>query len=314
MKVFVAGGAGALGHPLVTKLLAAGHEVVATTRSPQKAKEIEQLGARGVVMDGLDQASVSTAIEEAQPEVIVHEMTALAELAGQADMRHFDRSFVQTNRLRTEGTDNLLAAAARAGARRFIIQSYTSWPYARTGGPVKDEEDPLDPNPPAAMRESLRAIEHLEQAVRDAPLEGLVLRYGSLYGPGTSEPIFVELAHKRRLPVVGDGGGIWSFVHVDDAAAATAIAVERGAPGLYNIVDDDPVPSADWIPALAERCGAKPPRHVPRWLGRLAAGEVGVSMMCEIRGASNTKAKRELNWQPTHPTWRGVLGATSPET
>jgi len=308
MRVFVAGGAGALGARLLPELLSAGHEVFATTRSPQKADEIGHLGASGVVMDGLDQASVLAAVEEVRPEVIVHEMTALAELKGQSDMRHFDSSFAMTNRLRSEGTDNLLAAATRVGTRRFVVQSYCAWPYARTGGPVKSEDDPLDPDPPTEQRESLRAIEHLERAARDAPLEGLALRYGAFYGPGTSESIFGELARKRRLPVVGNGGGVWSFVHIDDAAAATTIAVERGEPGVYNIVDDEPTRSAEWIPALAAQVGAKPPRHVPRWLGRLAAGEVGVSMMCEIRGASNAKAKRELDWQPAHPTWRGVLG------
>jgi len=313
MRVFVAGGAGALGARLVPKLLSAGHEVFATTRSPQKADEIRRLGARGLVMDGLDQASVLAAVEEARPEAIVHEMTALAELEGQSDMRHFDRSFAMTNRLRSEGTDNLLAAATGVGTRRFVVQSYGAWPYARTGGPVKSEDDPLDPDPPAEQRESLRAIEHLERAIHDAPLEGLALRYGAFYGPGTSEPIFGELARKRRLPVVGDGGGVWSFVHIDDAATATALAVERGAPGVYNIVDDEPARSAEWIPALTAQVDAKPPRHVPKWLGRLAAGEVGVSMMCEIRGASNTKAKRELGWQPAHPTWRGVLGAVGSE-
>jgi nucleoside-diphosphate-sugar epimerase len=311
MKVFVAGGAGALGARLVPKLVAAGHEVVATTRSPRKAEEVGGLGARGMVMDGLDPASVIAAVEAARPEVIVHEMTALAELEGQSDMRHFDRSFAMTNRLRSEGTDNLLAAAARVGARRFVNQSYAAWPYARSGGPVKSEEDPLDPAPPAEQRQSLAAIEHLEQATLAAPLEGLVLRYGAFYGPGTGEPIFGELAHKRRLPVVGDGGGVWTFVHIDDAAAATASAVERGAPGVYNVVDDEPARTAEWIPALAAEVGAKPPRHVPKWLGRLAAGEVGASMMCEIRGASNAKAKRELGWEPGHPSWRGVLGTVT---
>ena len=311
MKVFVAGGAGALGARLVPKLIDAGHEVVATTRSPRKADEIGRLGARGMVMDGLDPESVLTAVGEARPEVIVHEMTALAELEGQSDVRHFDRSFAMTNRLRGEGTDNLLAAAAEVGARRFLNQSYAAWTYARSGGPVKSEDDPLDPDPPKEQRQSLATIEHLERATLEAPLEGVVLRYGAFYGPGTSEPIFGEMAHRRRLPVIGDGGGVWSFVHIDDAAAATALAIERGEPGIYNVVDDEPAPSAEWIPALAEQVGAKPPRHLPRWLGRLGGGEVGVSMMCEIRGAANAKAKRELGWKPAHPTWRGVLGTAA---
>jgi nucleoside-diphosphate-sugar epimerase len=309
MKVFVAGGAGALGARLVPKLVEAGHEVVATTRSPQKADEIGRLGARGMVMDGLDRGSVLAAVEEARPEVIVHEMTALAELEGQSDMRHFDRSFAITNRLRSEGTDNLLAAAAKVGARRFVNQSYAAWPYARIGGPVKSEDDPLDPDPPKEQRQSLAAIEHLERATREAPLEGLVLRYGAFYGPGTSEPIFGEMARKRRLPVVGDGGGVWSFVHIDDAAAATALAVERGAPGVYNVVDDDPAPVAEWLPVLAHELGAKKPMRMPRFVARLFAGEAGVMMMTEMRGASNAKAKRELRWHPAHPTWREGLAA-----
>lgn len=313
MKVLVAGGTGAVGSRLIPRLLACGHEVIATSRSRAKLAAIEAAGARGLVMDGLSRTSVLAAVDEVRPEAIVHEMTALADLTGQADLRHFDRSFAMTNRLRTAGTDHLLAAAERCGVRRLVAQSYTGWPNERSGGPVKDETHPFDPHPPAAMRESMAAIQHLERAVTEAPLEGLVLRYGSLYGPGTNEADFVAMTLKRRLPVIGDGAGIWSFLHIDDAAAATAIAVERGAPGIYNIVDDDPAPAADWIPALAERCGAKPPRHVPRWLARLLAGEVGISMMTEIRGSSNAKAKRELDWQPTHPTWRGVLGSTGPE-
>jgi nucleoside-diphosphate-sugar epimerase len=233
-------------------------------------------------------------------------MTALS---GNPNLRHWDRWFALTNRLRTEGTANLLEAASRFGVRRFVAQGYTGWTNARSGGPVKSEEDPLDPDPPKEMRETLKAIRDLERAVLDADLEGLVLRYGSLYGPGTAYATeYVELARERKLPVIGDGGGVWSFVHVDDAADATVSAVERGGPGVYNIVDDDPARAAEWIPLLARRSGGRAPRHLPVWLGRLATGEVGVSLMTRIRGSSNAKAKRELGWRPAHPSWRKALG------
>jgi nucleoside-diphosphate-sugar epimerase len=258
-------------------------------------------------MDGLDEASVLKAMESAQPEVVVHEMTALS---GDADLRHFDRWFAVTNELRTKGTDNLLRAAGHTGASRFVAQSYTGWSNDRSGGPVKTEDDPLDPEPPSEMRQTLEAIRYLERTVLEASgLDGVVLRYGSLYGPGT--PLsrdYVEMARRRRLPIIGDGGGVWSFVHVDDAAAATVAAVEGGPPGVYNIVDDDPAPVREWLPVLAQRSGGKPPRRVPAWLGKLASGEVGVSMMTRIRGSSNTKAKRELGWRPRHPTWRDSIG------
>ena len=312
MKVFVAGGGGAIGARLLPQLIEAGHEVAATARSPQDLVAIEAMGAKGVVMDGLDEHSVDEAMDLTRPEVVVHEMTALR---GSSDLRHFDRWFELTNRLRTIGTDNLLSAAQRTGAGRIVAQSYTGWSNERSGGPVKTEEDPLDPQPPAEMRETLRAIRHLERAVLDTPgLTGVVLRYGSLYGPGTSlSNEYVELARKRKLPIVGGGGGIWSFVHVDDAAAATVAAVEGGEPGIYNIVDDDPASVAEWLPVLAEHSGGKPPRRVPSWLGRLATGEVGVSMMTRIRGSSNEKAKRELGWRPSHPTWRDSLGLDGAE-
>jgi nucleoside-diphosphate-sugar epimerase len=239
--------------------------------------------------------------------VIVHQLTALS---GQLDMRKVETGFALTNRLRTEGTDHLLSAGRAAGAKRFVAQSYAGWPFARTGGPVKSEEDPLDPTPPAAMRDVLAAIRHLEDAVVRAEwTEGVVLRYGGFYGPGTSFSVHpdgehVELLRKRKFPVLGDGGGVWSFIHIDDAAAATMAAVEHGARGLYNIVDDEPAPVAEWLPAAAQAVGAKPPRRIPKWLGRIVAGEAGTVMMTEIRGASNAKAKRELGWQPRYPSWR----------
>ena len=306
MKILLAGATGALGKQLVPRLVADGHEVVGITRTESKLATLSELGATGVVADVLDADQVARVVAEAEPEVIIHELTALNR---NFDVKHFDRTFEETNRLRTEATDHLLAAGRAVGVKRFIAQSYTSWPYARTGGAVKTEEDPLDPDPPAAMRESLAAIRHVESAVTGADwTEGIVLRYGGFYGPGTSMSREggeqVEVIRKRRFPVVGDGGGIWSFVHIEDAADATAAAVTRGRRGIYNIVDDDPAPVAEWLPAAADAVGAPPPRHVPRWLGRIAAGKSGVVMMTEMRGASNEKAKRELGWTPKHPSWR----------
>jgi nucleoside-diphosphate-sugar epimerase len=300
MKVFVAGASGAIGRQLVPRLVAAGHEVVATTRSREKLEQLRMPGAEPVLLDGLDAPSVAEAIARAEPDVVVHQMSALA---GMKDLRNFDRGFARTNELRTRGTDYLLAGATAAGVRRFVAQSFTGWPNARDGAPIKTEEDMLDSDPPAAQSESLAAIRYLEAAVLDAPVEGIVLRYGSFYGPGASEPL-VELIRKRKFPIVGGGDGIWSWIHIDDAAAATVAAVERGSPGIYNVVDDDPAPVAEWLPYLAEAVGAKPPRHVPAWLGRIAAGEVGVSMMTRIRGSSNAKAKRELGWKPERESWR----------
>jgi 2-alkyl-3-oxoalkanoate reductase len=297
MRVFVAGATGAVGARLVPQLLEQGHEVVGTSRSPDKADRLRAVGAEAVVLDVLDAEAVRSAVAAARPDAIVHEATALA---GMTDVKHFDRSFEQTNRLRTEGTDALLAAAHETGVRRFVAQSYAGWPYARDDGAVKTEDDPLDPTPVPAMRETLAAIRYLEKAVVDAG--GLALRYGGLYG--SPDDAQLELVRKRQLPIVGDGDGIWSFVHLDDAAAATVIALERGEPGVYNVVDDDPAPVREWLPALAEAIGAKPPRHVPRVLARLLAGESGVALMTEIRGASNAKAKRELGWTPRYPSWR----------
>jgi nucleoside-diphosphate-sugar epimerase len=300
MRVFVAGAGGAIGRRLVPQLVERGHEVVASTRSKEKLEELRALGAEPVVMDGLDALQVGEVVARAEADVVVHQMSALANMS---DLRRFDKEFAVTNELRTKGTDSLLAAAEAAGARRFVVQSYTGWPNIREGGPVKTEDDPLDPNPPAQQTESLAAIRYLERAVLDAPLEGVVLRYGSFYGPGASEPL-VELVRARKMPVVGSGAAIWSWIHVEDAAAATVAAVESRATGIYNVVDDDPAPVSDWLPYFAEVVGAKPPRHVPVWLARVAAGEVGVSAMTRIRGSSNAKAKRELGWQPKWPSWR----------
>jgi nucleoside-diphosphate-sugar epimerase len=297
MKVLVAGATGAIGRRLVAQLVEDGHEVVGTARSPERAAQVRSLGASGAVLDLLDRDAVLKTIAEVRPEAIVHQATALA---GAIDLKHPDRAFRQTNRLRTDGTDALLDAARQVGVQRVVAQSYTSWPYARTGGPIKTEDDPLDPSPPAALRETLAAIRHVEEAVVGAG--GIALRYGGFYG--SPNDVQIEFVRKRQFPVVGDGCGIWSFVHLDDAAAATVLALERGAAGIYNVVDDDPAPVREWLPALAAAAGAPPPRHVPRWLAKLAAGEANVVMMTEIRGASNAKAKRELGWTLRYPSWR----------
>lgn len=305
MRVFVAGATGAIGKELLPRLLAAGHEVHGMTRSESKRTMLAKLGAVPVVADGLDREQVARAITTAQPDVIIHELTAIPP---SLDLRHFDQAFALTNRLRTEGTDHLLSAARAAGVARFLAQSYCAWPYARAGGPVKSEEDPLDPSPPPTMRQSLAALRHLEAAVLGAQFtEGIVLRYGGFYGPGTSlarGAPQVEMVRRRKFPIIGGGGGVWSFIHVADAADATVRAVERGSGGVYNVADDDPAPVSEWLPALARELGARRPLRVPRLLGRLLAGEAAVVMMTEIRGASNAKAKRELSWQPAHPTWR----------
>jgi nucleoside-diphosphate-sugar epimerase len=310
MKVLVAGATGALGKQLVPRLGAAGHEVVGMTRSASKRDTVRKLGATPVVADALDPDAVARAVGEAQPEAIVHQLTALSGrlLRGSLNFRNLDRAFAPTNRLRTQGTDILLSAGRAVGVRRLVAQSFAGWPYARDGARVKSEEEPLDPAPAGAMRQTHDAIRHLEQAVTGADwTEGIVLRYGGFYGPGTSidgpGSELVELIRKRRFPIVGDGGGVWSFVHIEDAAEATVAAVERGR-GIYNVVDDDPVTAAEWLPAVAEALGAKPPLRVPRWLGRLLGGEAVAVMMTEMRGASNAKAKRELGWAPRHPSLR----------
>lgn len=305
MKVFLAGGSGAIGRRLVPLLVADGHDVVASTTSSAKLFELRDLGAEGVVLDVLDRNAVMTAVLRAEPDVVIHEATALANLGS---FRNMDKEFALTNRLRTEGTDNLLEAARAAGARRFIAQSFTGWPNEKKGKMVKTEEDPLDADPLPRARKGMAAIRHLESAVSGAQdIEGVVLRYGGFYGPGTSlakDGVHADAVRKRRFPIVGDGTGVWSFLHIDDAASATARAVDHGAPGIYNIVDDDPAPVSEWLPVLAEALGAPPPRHAPVWLGKLLAGSLAVSMMTEARGSSNAKAKRELGWQPRYRTWR----------
>ncbi len=307
LRIFIAGASGTLGRRLVPQLIARGHHVTGTTRS--RADELRALGAEPVIVDPLDAEALRDAVVRAEPDVVVHQLTALS---GLGMMRNFDKAFALTNRLRTEGTDHLIAAARAAGARRLVWQSYAGWPYAREGAQVKTEDDPLDPEPPADARESLAAIRHLEAAVLGAPdMEGFVLRYGGFYGPGTSIDKggdHSELVRKRRFPIGGAGTGVWSFIHIDDAAAATVAAIEGGQPGIYNVVDDDPAPTAEWLPALASQLGAPAPRRLPGWLARLAAGPQAYSLMTRQRGASNAKAARDLGWRPAH-TWREGFAA-----
>ena len=300
MRVFVAGASGVIGQYLVPGLIAAGHDVTASTRSPTKASHLEDQGATPAIVDGLDRQAVLKAVTAAQPEVIIHQMTALTSMRS---FRHFDKEFAVTNELRSKGTDYLLEAATQAGTRRFIAQSFVGWTSAREGGTVKTEEDPLDPHPLAVTAGTLAAIRHLEEVVVKTVPEGLVLRYGILYGHGASDAL-LEAVRKRQLPVIGGGTGVWSFTEVTDAAAATVAAVSRGALGIYNVVDDAPAPVAQWLPYLASCLGAKPPLRAPAWLGRLLGGEMTVSMMTDVRGASNSKAKRELGWAPAYPSWR----------
>lgn len=298
MRVFVAGGAGVLGQRLVPQLVARGHEVMATTTDPGKLDLLESLGAEGVVMNGLDAESVHVAVATAQPEVIVHQMTAIS---GKPDMKHMDRWFAITNRLRTEGTDHLLAAASESGVDHIVAQSYASWNGIREGGWVKTEEDPLDLHEGSVAYPVMQAVRHVEETV--LAVDGAVLRYGGLYGPGATDDQ-VELVRKRQYPLVGSATGYTSWVHLDDAASATVLAVEKRARGVYNIVDDEPAPASEWLPYLATCAGAKPPMRVPAWLARLLAGEVAVRVMTEGRGFSNAKAKRELGWELRYPSWR----------
>jgi nucleoside-diphosphate-sugar epimerase len=305
MRVFVAGATGAVGSPLVPALIAAGYSVVGLTHTGAKAEAIRRMGAEPVVADGLDATAIHAAVGSAKPDVIIHEMTSLGGLTDFGDM---DRAFAKTNQLRTRGTDLLLAAARETGVKRFIAQSYCGWAFSPDGGPIKTEADELDPNPPQKLCDSFAAGQYLERTVTGSSKpEGIVLRYGALYGPDTGvfAPAIVDQLRHRRMPVIGGGGGSWSFLHVDDAASATVTAIERGKLGnIYNIADDHPAEVREWLPKLAEILGAKPPVHVPAWIARLVAGEHVVAMMTLVRGASNAKAKTELGWQPAHPSWR----------
>ena len=297
MRVFVAGASGAIGTRLVPQLIAAGHDVIGTFRSRGNARRLRLLGAEPLALDLLDARAVRKTVLEAEPDAIVNEATALADVQFS---KNLDRSFVQTNRLRREGTDALLAAAREAGVSRFVTQSFASLRYAREGGPVKTEDDPLDPTPLAAMSETSAAMSYLDETVTAAG--GIALRYGVFYGAPNDG--LIQPVRKRQFPIVGDGGGVSSFVHLDDAAAATVLALEHAGPAIYNVVDDEPAPVREWLPVLAKALGAKPPRRFPVWLARLFAGDVAVMMGTEVRGASNAKAKRELSWTPRYPSWR----------
>lgn len=305
MKVFVAGGTGAIGKFLLPLLIQKGYEVIALVRTSEKGKKIKSLGAKFSVADALNKEKLIAAIRKTEPEVIIHLLTSLA---GAGNFKKVDEEFALTNRFRTEVLDTMLTAARLVGTRRFIAQSFCGWPFAREGGPVKTEVDPLDPNPPDSFKKTLSAILYLENVVRQAEeIQALALRYGIFYGPGTgiaNDGSIVRMIRKRKLPIVGDGGGIWSFIHIEDAARATLAAISYGIPGIYNIVDDEPAPVSEWLPFLANTVGAKPPLHIPAWLARLAIGDGGVSMMTKIRGGSNIKAKSELRWQLIYNTWR----------
>ena len=297
MRVLVVGASGAIGTRIVPQLIERGHEVIGTFKSAGNAERLLALGAEPMALDVLDAPAVRKAVLDTQPEGIVHQATALANVRF---ARSLDRSFGPTNRIRTEGTDNLLAAASEAGVRRFVAQSFASYRYARVGGPVKTEDDPLDPDPPAMARETNVAMSHLDRAVTDAG--GIALRYGGFYGADNDG--LVKPVRKRQFPVIGEGAGISSFIHLDDAAAATVLALEHDGAGIYNITDDEPAPMSEWLPALAKALGAKPPRHVPVWLAGLIAGKGMVMMAVGSRGASNAKAKREFGWTLRYPSWR----------
>ncbi|MGW7607019.1 NAD-dependent epimerase/dehydratase family protein [Streptomyces sp. NPDC054766] len=308
MRVFVAGGTGVLGQRLVPQLVARGHQVTATTTSAAKLGLLRRLGADGVVMDGLDAGSVGEAVAGARPDTIVHQMTAISMAhAGKPDIKHPDRWFAATNRLRTEGTDHLLAAAEATGVPHFVAQGYASWNGIREGGWVKTEEDPLDLMEGTAAHAGMLAMRHVEEVTLKAG--GAVLRYGAFYGPGATDDQ-VELVRKRQFPLVGRATGHSSWIHLDDAASATVLAVEQKATGVFNIVDDDPAPASEWLPHLASCAGAKRPVRIPVWLARLVAGDQAVVMMTEGRGFSNAKAKRDLGWLPRHPSWRRGFAET----
>ena len=305
MRILLAGASGAIGRTLTPMLVAAGHEVFGAFRNPANAEKVQALGATPVVLDALDADAVQRTVAEIRPDTVIHQLTAIP---ADLDLKHIDRDFQQTNLLRTEGTRNLASAAVKAGVQRFIAQSYAGWPYARTGIRLKTEEDLLDSNPPPRLKAMLDAIETLEHTVtREQGFTGIVLRYGPFYGPGSnlaSDGAMVEQVRAHKVPIVGQGTGVWSFLHLDDAASATVAALTHAQRGIYNIVDDDPAPVVDWLPYLAECVGAKPPAHVPAFVASMMIGEHAVAMMNDMRGVSNEKARRELQWTPKWSSWR----------
>lgn len=305
MRILLAGASGAIGQTLIPLLVQHQHEVFGAFRNPSHSERVQALGATPVVLDALDGQAVNDRMAEIRPQVVIHQLTAIPP---RIDLRHFDRDFELTNRLRTEGTRNLTTAAVRAGAERFLAQSFTGWPYARRGIRLKTEEDDLDPSPPPKMKTTLDALEMLEHTVlREQGLTGIVLRYGPFYGPHSSialDGTLVEDIRRNKLPIIGQGTGVWSFLHLHDAATATLAALTRAQRGLYNIVDDDPAPVSEWLPYLAQCVGAKPPRHVPNWLAKILIGEHAVALMNDIRGVSNAKARKELEWTPRWSSWR----------
>jgi nucleoside-diphosphate-sugar epimerase len=306
MRIFVVGASGAIGSHLVPQLVARGHEVVGTTRSAAKTGALRALGAEPVIVDALDPDSVADVVAKSEPEVIVHQATALN---GPVNMRNVKRMAAATNRLRSEGTDHLLAAGRAVGVRKVVAQSNYAM-LERTGGPVVDENSRIEPNPPQDTKEAVAALRHLEDAVTGITwADGIAIRYGGFYGPGTgieaaAEAVFAELIRKRRFPIVGGGGGVWSMVHITDAASATVAAIERGQPGIYNVADDEPAPVREVLLELARVLGAKPPRRVPAWVARLFAGKGAVDIMTRAVGISSEKAKRELDWTLQYPSWR----------
>jgi nucleoside-diphosphate-sugar epimerase len=306
MKIFVAGSTGVVGKILVPQLIERGHEVFALVRNSQKSKDVKAAGAKAIIANALDKIELTESIKKTEPEVIIHQLTSLSNASG--NFKKFDEEFELTNRFRTEATDTLISAACLVGARRFIAQSFCGWPFARERGPIKSEEDPLDPNPPAGFKRTLQAIKYLEKAVKSVTdFEALALRYGIFYGPDTGfskDGLIATLLRKHKMPIVGNGNGVWSFIHINDAVSATVNAISQGKPGIYNIVDNEPAPVKYWLPFLAEILETKPPSKIPAWIAQLIIGKAGVSMMTQIRGGSNAKAKRELLWKPVYSSWR----------
>ena len=307
MRVFVAGASGVIGRPLVRQLVAAGHEVTGTTRSEEKAGPIREAGGTAVLCDALDAAALESAVKAAEPEVVINQLTSLPQEYSPKKASFYEA----TDRLRSEGGRNLLAAARAVGARRFVTQSIC-FLYAPEGDWVKDEDARVFDDAPGHFRKAVEVMTgHEQEALAAEGIEALVLRYGQFYGAGTYYAPDGHLGgeiRKRRFPIVGAGTGTFSFLAMDDAASATVAALDRGGPGIYNVCDDEPAPLHEWLPVLAEVLGAKPPRRVPLWLAKLVAGGAVAEQAVQLRGASNAKFKARLEWEPSHPSWRQGFG------